>query len=126
MSQKDAKPAAPAAKAAAAPAKPETLKFKVAPLRQPRIVTEIKRPDSKEAVLILRSGETVELTKEEVRILFHQDGGPVIPRDVLIPIAAEAPAPVTPPKGDGGGDAGGQAKGAGSDGNAAPEGKDKK
>lgn len=57
------------------------------------IVTEIRRPEP-EAVLHLRTGETVELTNEEIRILLHLEDGPLIPRDLLTLVAPPAPAVV--------------------------------
>lgn len=66
-------------------------KYKVGYLAKKLIVTEIKRPDP-QAVLVLRSGEVVELSNEEIRVLLHQDNGPLIPRDLLSLAAADAPA----------------------------------
>lgn len=59
------------------------------------VITEVRRPDP-QACLLLKEGETVELTNDEVRILLHQDQGPLIPRDLLTEVVATKAAPVDP------------------------------
>ena len=66
------------------------------------ILTEIKRPDSPDAVLVIRPGDVFELTNEEIRILLHQESGPLIDRAMLklfeesiIPSGGDLKEPVT-------------------------------
>lgn len=68
----------------------EVRSYKVGFLPRPMIVTEIKRPDSPAGVLVLASLATVELTNEEVRVLLKAEAGPLIPRDLLEPVAVAA------------------------------------
>jgi hypothetical protein len=58
--------------------------------REQIFITEIKRPEP-EAILILYPDAEIELTNEEVRVLFDQDAGPLLPKSILteLPSAEE-------------------------------------
>ncbi len=62
-------------------------KYKVGYLSQPMIVTEIKRPDP-QAVLILKSGETVSLTDAEYNRLIKSEP-PLVPPGLLTKVGSE-------------------------------------
>lgn len=57
--------------------------------RTSRIITEIRRPEP-EAVLILHTGDVVELTDAEVAILLRGEAGALIPADLLTPLQQDA------------------------------------
>lgn len=88
----------------------EKKKYKVGYLARPQIITEIKRPDPA-AVLVLQSNSVVELTNEEIRILFHQESGPLMSQGLLA-LVVDAPAPSGEKADHGGGEVGEQPEGA--------------
>ena len=68
------------------------------------VITEIKRKD-KDGVahpVKLKVGETIELSKEEERLLFNGEGGPLVPRGSLVEVkdapVAPKPANGVPPQ----------------------------
>lgn len=63
---------------------------------KPQVVTEVRRPDP-QAVLVMKAGDTITLSKDEYLRLFHRDSGPVFPPSYLELIAPPTATPPAPP-----------------------------